>query len=159
MSQFDNTCYTVPEASTDDDDDGDGAVLDDLGSNATLENREHSDCTLDSDATTTTSSLERHLYRNRYRGSRSYGPQRVSVPILRSSRSREMTPQLGVFHEGPDREPQWGYFVPLSPHCFFSPPMQRRRYREKENDRNRRAVSYGGDVASSPQSATIPRAA
>ncbi|XP_070142795.1 tight junction protein ZO-1 isoform X2 [Drosophila kikkawai] len=31
--------------------------------------------------------------------------------------------------------------------------------KEKENDRNRRAVSYGGDIASSPQSATMPRAA
>ncbi|XP_065722423.2 tight junction protein ZO-3 isoform X12 [Drosophila suzukii] len=31
--------------------------------------------------------------------------------------------------------------------------------KEKENDRNRRAVSYGGDVTTSPQSATIPRAA
>nr|XP_044252280.1 uncharacterized protein LOC123003534 [Drosophila takahashii] len=31
--------------------------------------------------------------------------------------------------------------------------------KEKENDRNRRAVSYGGDVTSSPHSATIPRAA
>ncbi|XP_017104410.2 tight junction protein ZO-2 isoform X11 [Drosophila bipectinata] len=31
--------------------------------------------------------------------------------------------------------------------------------KEKENDRNRRAVSYGGDITSSPQSATIPRAA
>ncbi|XP_017104412.2 tight junction protein ZO-3 isoform X13 [Drosophila bipectinata] len=156
MSQFDNTCYTVPEASTDDDDD---RSVDDLGSNVTLENRHLSDGTLESDATTTTSSLERHMYRNRYRSSRSYGPQRVSMPMLRSSRSREMTPQLGMYHEGPDREPQWGYFVPLSPNCFFSPPMQRRRYREKENDRNRRAVSYGGDITSSPQSATIPRAA
>ncbi|KAH8292052.1 hypothetical protein KR054_004131, partial [Drosophila jambulina] len=139
MSQFDNTCYTVPEASTDDDD-----GVEDLGSNVTLENKDHSDCTLDSDATTTTSSLERHIYRNHFRCSRSYGPQRVSMPLLRSSRSREMTPQLGMYHEGPDRDPQWGYFVPLSPNCFFSPPMQRRRYREKENDRNRRAVSYGG---------------
>ncbi|XP_017031383.1 tight junction protein ZO-3 isoform X12 [Drosophila kikkawai] len=154
MSQFDNTCYTVPEGSTDDDD-----GVDDLGSNATLENKDHSDCTLDSDATTTTSSLERHIYRNQFRCSRSYGPQRVSMPLLRSSRSREMTPQLGMYHDGPDRDPQWGYFVPLSPNCFFSPPMQRRRYREKENDRNRRAVSYGGDIASSPQSATMPRAA
>lgn len=126
MSQFDNTCYTVPEASTDDDDDCGG---DDLGSNVTLENEDRSDCTLESDATTTTSSLERHMYRNRYRSSRSYGPQRVSMPMLRSSRSREMTPQMGMYHEGPDREPQWGYFVPLSPNCFFSPPMQRRRYR------------------------------
>ncbi|KAH8376350.1 hypothetical protein KR200_004252, partial [Drosophila serrata] len=139
MSQFDNTCYTVPEASTDDDD-----GVEDLGSNATLGNKDHSDCTVDSDATTTTSSLERHIYRNHFRCSRSYGPQRVSMPLLRSSRSREMTPQLGMYHEGPDRDPQWGYFVPLSPNCFFSPPMQRRRYREKENDRNRRAVSYGG---------------
>ncbi|KQS39456.1 uncharacterized protein Dere_GG17413, isoform E [Drosophila erecta] len=152
MSQFDYTCYTVPEGSTDDD-------CDELGSNATLENKDHSDCTLESDATTTTSSLERHRYRNRYRSTRSFGPQRVSMPVLGSSRSREMTPQLGVYHEGPDRDPQWGYFVPLSPNCFFSPPMQRRRYREKENDRNRRAVSYGGDVTSSPHSATIPRAA
>ncbi|XP_070072957.1 tight junction protein ZO-3 isoform X11 [Drosophila takahashii] len=155
MSQFDYTCYTVPEGSTDDDDGDD----DGRGSNVTLENKDHSDCTLESDATTTTSSLERHIYRNQYRCSRSYGPQRVSMPILRSSRSREMTPQLGMYHEGPDRDPQWGYFVPLSPNCFFSPPMQRRRYREKENDRNRRAVSYGGDVTSSPHSATIPRAA
>ncbi|XP_017123837.1 tight junction protein ZO-1 isoform X10 [Drosophila elegans] len=31
--------------------------------------------------------------------------------------------------------------------------------KEKENDRNRRAVSYGGDITSSPHSATIPRAA
>ncbi|KRK03211.1 tight junction protein ZO-1 isoform X12 [Drosophila yakuba] len=152
MSQYDYTCYTVPEGSTDDDDD-------ELGSNVTLENKDHSDCTLESDATTTTSSLERHIYRNRYRSNRSFGPQRVSMPILRTSQSREMTPQLGMYHEGPDRDPQWGYFVPLSPNCFFSPPMQRRRYREKENDRNRRAVSYGGDVTSSPHSATIPRAA
>ncbi|XP_017123829.1 tight junction protein ZO-1 isoform X3 [Drosophila elegans] len=151
MSQFDYTCYTVPEASTDDDDE--------LGSNDTLENKHHSDCTLESDATTTTSSLERHIHRNQFRCSRSFGPQRVSMPVLRSSRSREMTPQLGMYHEGPDRDPQWGYFVPLSPNCFFSPPMQRRRYREKENDRNRRAVSYGGDITSSPHSATIPRAA
>ncbi|XP_039495048.1 tight junction protein ZO-1 isoform X3 [Drosophila santomea] len=152
MSQYDYTCYTVPEGSTDDDDD-------ELGSNVTLENKDHSDCTLESDATTTTSSLERHIYRNRYRSNRSFGPQRVSMPILRTSQSREMTPQLGMYHEGPDRDPRWGYFVPLSPNCFFSPPMQRRRYREKENDRNRRAVSYGGDVTSSPHSATIPRAA
>ncbi|XP_022221137.2 tight junction protein ZO-1 isoform X3 [Drosophila obscura] len=158
MSQFDYTCYTVPECSTDDDDDG----HDDAGgSNETLGHKDHSDCTQESDATTTTSSLERrHIYRNQYRSSRSYGPQRTSMPVLRSSQSREMTPQLGMYHEGPETPPQWGYFVPLSPNCFFSPPMQRRRYREKENDRNRRAVSYGGgDTPSSIQSATIPRAA
>ncbi|XP_017073459.2 tight junction protein ZO-3 isoform X12 [Drosophila eugracilis] len=153
MSQYDYTCYTVPEGSSDDDEE------EEVGSNVTLENKGHSDCTLESDATTTTSSLERHIYRNQHRCSRSFGPQRVSMPLLRSSRSREVTPQLGMYHEGPDRDPQWGYFVPLSPNCFFSPPMQRRRYREKENDRNRRAVSYGGDVTSSPHSATIPRAA
>ncbi|KAH8369138.1 hypothetical protein KR009_002477, partial [Drosophila setifemur] len=139
MSQFDYTCYTVPECSTDDDD---GVY--ELGSNATLENKDHSDCTMESDATTTTSSMERHIYRNRHWCSTSYGPQRISMPALGSCRSREITPQLGIYHEGPEREPQLGYFVPLAPNCFFSPPMQRRRYREKENDRNRRAVSYGG---------------
>ncbi|XP_023034068.1 tight junction protein ZO-2 isoform X12 [Drosophila willistoni] len=159
MSQIDYTCYTVPECSSDDND-IDGGVGD-VGSDGTLENLGLSDCTQESDATTT-SSLEHQIYRNHhYRSTRSYGPQRVSMPMLRASHSREMTPQLGLYHEGPEQPPKWGYFVPLAPNCFFSPPMQRRRYREKENDRNRRAVSYGGGGggASSPQSATMPRAA
>ncbi|SPP84427.1 Hypothetical predicted protein, partial [Drosophila guanche] len=126
MSQFDYTCYTVPECSTDDDDDHN----DEVGSDGTLGHKDHSDCTQESDATTTTSSLERrHIYRSQYRSSgRSYGPQRASMPLLRSSQSREMTPQLGTYHEVPETPPQWGYFVPLSPNCFFSPPMQRRRF-------------------------------
>ncbi|XP_034488633.1 tight junction protein ZO-1 isoform X10 [Drosophila innubila] len=169
MSQIDYTCYTVPECSSDDDDDvnqnGRSRGRDD-SSDGTLENVLQSDCTLDSDATTT-SSMEHHhhIYRQNHRQqhqqqrNKRYAPQRISLPVLRAgSHSREPTPQLGVYHDGPEAAPQWGYFVPLSPNGFFSPPMQRRRFREKENDRNRRAVSYGGGV-SPPHCATIPRAA
>ncbi|XP_023173759.2 tight junction protein ZO-1 isoform X12 [Drosophila hydei] len=175
MSQIDYTCYTVPECSSDDDDDedvvhrnGNGNGNDngndddgDESSDGTLENVLQSDCTLDSDATTT-SSIEHHIYRKHQQHQqrhKRYAPQRVSMPALRAgSHSRELTPQLGIYHDGPEAAPQWGYFVPLAPNCFFSPPMQRRRFREKENDRNRRAVSYGG--GNSPtHCATIPRAA
>ncbi|XP_060648693.1 tight junction protein ZO-1 isoform X11 [Drosophila nasuta] len=170
MSQIDYTCYTVPECSSDDDDDDDEDVVHRRGhrrrddsSDGTLENVLQSDCTLDSDATTT-SSMEhhhhhhqhQHIYRQQVgRRNKRCAPQRISLPTL----TRELTPQLGVFHEGPETAPQWGYFVPLSPNGFLSPPMQR-RFREKENDRNRRAVSYGGgDGVSPPHCATIPRAA
>ncbi|KAL7727607.1 hypothetical protein ACLKA6_014953 [Drosophila palustris] len=163
MSQIDYTCYTVPECSSDDDDDvnrsGRGRGRDDT-SDGTLENVMQSD----SDATTTTSSMEQHhIYRQHHQRLRNkrFAPQRISLPVLRAgSHSREPTPQLGVYHDGqPEAAPQWGYFVPLSPGGFFSPPMQRRRFREKENDRNRRAVSYGGGGVSPPHCATIPRAA
>ncbi|KAH8311829.1 hypothetical protein KR044_008214, partial [Drosophila immigrans] len=174
MSQIDYTCYTVPECSSDDDADVVHRVhrrRRDDSSDGTLENVLQSDCTLDSDATTT-SSMEHHhphphshphdIYRQQQQTWRSkrYAPQRISLPTLRTgSQTREMTPQLGVFHEGQEAEPQWGYFVPLSPNGFLSPPMQRRRFREKENDRNRRAASYGGGGSSPPHCATIPRAA
>ncbi|XP_030246785.1 uncharacterized protein LOC108659784 isoform X2 [Drosophila navojoa] len=200
MSQIDYTCYTVPECSSDDDDDdpddndvvhrngngngngianghcnGNGNSNDDdrdESSDGTLENVLQSDCTLDSDATTT-SSLEHHIYRkhqqqhqqhhyHNHQRYKRYAPQRVSMPALRAagSHSRELTPQLGIYHDGPEAAPQWGYFVPLAPNCFFSPPMQRRHFREKENDRSRRAVSYGGGGGNSPtHCATIPRAA
>lgn len=142
MSQIDYSCYTVPECSSDDDDDDDvvhpngngncnGNDRDD-SSDGTLENVLQSDCTLDSDATTT-SSIEHHLYRKHnqhHQRHKRYAPQRVSLPVLRAgSHSRELTPQLGVYHDGPEAAPQWGYFVPLAPNCFFSPPMQRRRFR------------------------------
>ncbi|KAH8389096.1 hypothetical protein KR215_010642, partial [Drosophila sulfurigaster] len=165
MSQIDYTCYTVPECSSDDGDDDDDDRRchrrRDDSSDGTLENVLQSDCTLDSDATTT-SSMEhhhhhrQHIYRQQVgRRNKRCAPQRISLPTL----TRELTPQLGVFHEGPETAPQWGYFVPLSPNGFLSPPMQR-RFREKENDRNRRAVSYGGgDGVSPPHCATIPRAA
>ncbi|KAH8359141.1 hypothetical protein KR093_004601, partial [Drosophila rubida] len=173
MSQIDYTCYTVPECSSDDADDGlrrssgRGLRRGAESSDGTLENGLQSDCTLDSDATTTSSMEQQHLhhiYRQQLsRRSKRYAPQRVSLPTLRAGSQtpgRELTPQLGVFHEGPDAAPQWGYFVPLSPHGFLSPPLQRRRVREKENDRNRRAVSYGGGGGvSPPHCATIPRAA
>ncbi|XP_032596252.1 tight junction protein ZO-1 isoform X13 [Drosophila grimshawi] len=195
MSQIDYTCYTVPECSSDDNDDDDEDDDDDAvhrnrngncagngygqddSSDGTLENVLHSDCTLDSDATTT-SSIEQHhhIYRKHHQQqlrNKRYAPQRISLPILRAgSHTRELTPQLGVYHDvrseaaaaaaggiaSASAPPQWGYFVPLAPNCFFSPPMQRRRYREKENDRNRRAVSYGGGT-SPTHCATIPRAA
>lgn len=155
MSQIDYTCYTVPECSSDEDDvmirtaNAMGVRRGsrpengrDDSSDGTLENVLHSDGTLeDSDATTTTSSLEHHVYRQQQRlrlRSQRYGPQRISLPTLRagsaasaaaSSHSRELTPQLGVYHDGSEAEPQWGYFLPLAPNCFFSPPMHRRRFR------------------------------
>lgn len=152
MSQIDYTCYTVPECSSDEDDvmirtsrrgSGQSGHGRDDSSDGTLENVLHSDGTLeDSDATTTTSSLEHHVYRQQQRQrlrSQRYGPQRISLPTLRagsggsaatSSHSRELTPQLGVYHDGTEAaEPQWGYFLPLAPNCFFSPPMHRRRFR------------------------------
>ncbi|KAM7359564.1 zonula occludens-like protein polychaetoid isoform 5-T5 [Cochliomyia hominivorax] len=56
------------------------------------------------------------------------------------------------------QSPQLGYFVPFAPNCYFSPPVQRKRYGDKENDRNRRAVSYGG-ITNSTSMSTLPRAA
>lgn len=146
MSQIDYTCYTVPECSSDDDvvngsgyRNGHDRGRDD-SSDGTLENVLHSDCTLDSDATTTSSMEHHQIFRQNHRQlqqqqqhqlrKKRCAPQRISLPALRSgSHSREPTPQLGVFHNGLEAAPQWGYFVPLSPNGFLSPPMQRRGLR------------------------------
>lgn len=137
MSHIDYTCYTVPECSSDEDETmirrrvnpmGMGMSAANDSSDGTLENALHTE--EDSDATTTTSSMEQHYQRQQWRQQqqqqrlRYAAPQRISLP------TRELTPQLGVYHDpGSDAEPQWGYFLPLAPNCFFSPPMQRRRTR------------------------------
>ncbi|XP_017847322.2 tight junction protein ZO-2 isoform X11 [Drosophila busckii] len=150
MSHLDYTCYTVPECSSDE-----HIKQDDASDASTLENAEDSDVT-------SSSSMEHYHYRKVQQRHKRYAPQpqRISMPALRAcSYTRELTPQLGVYHD-PEAEaaPQWGYFVPLAPNCYLSPPLQRRTLRETENDRNRRAVSYGGSI-SPPHCATIPRAA
>ncbi|XP_030373869.1 tight junction protein ZO-1 isoform X10 [Scaptodrosophila lebanonensis] len=163
MSQGKKVCYTLPECSSDENEMADSPK--DSASDDTLENAVHSgysceNCALDSDATNT-SSLGNNIDCMRRHRSRHYASarSRVSLPVYRGSCSREPTPQLGAYFDPYQAggAPQWGYFVPLPANGFFSPPMQRRCYREEENDRNRRAKSYGG--ASSPHSATIPRAA
>ncbi|XP_037943099.1 uncharacterized protein LOC119675952 [Teleopsis dalmanni] len=163
MSQIDYTahnftCYTVHECSSDDD-------LRNVVELIDTESNTLSQYSLDS-AASTSSSIDINILRKQQNLQRKYHKKvftssmsptkRVSMPII--PHNNDLLPQQDAYHfvNSPETSLQIGYFVPLAPNCFFSPPLQRRRFREKENDRNRRAVSYGG---TSPNSTTLPRAA
>uniref|UniRef100_A0A1A9Z6E8 Uncharacterized protein n=1 Tax=Glossina pallidipes TaxID=7398 RepID=A0A1A9Z6E8_GLOPL len=134
------TCYTVPECSADEDE------TNHYGSRLTVESSDSS----------SSSSIDRNIlrkhcqtikYHKKFFDTHLNVQERLSMPsMLEKSRANSL---------------QLGYFVPFTAtHCYFSPPVQRRRYREKENERNRRAVSYGGITDNNARTdTTLPRAA
>lgn len=135
------TCYTVPECPSDenvdenDDDEQETEVEDDrkdhdiYGSRYSMASTE-----------TTSSSLDNNILRKHHQHHVKYqkkffnpyaSPQRTSMPLLASG-----IPQLGSFHyvnigeiQQTPSSPQLGYFVPFSPNCYFSPPVERKRSR------------------------------
>ncbi|XP_046804202.1 dual specificity protein kinase splA-like [Lucilia cuprina] len=179
------TCYTVPECSSNDELELPG---ENYGSQCSLNSTESTTSSIDNNIlrkhhqqikyykkffnpyVTATTAQQQHQ-------------QRISMPLIVTTNSlntNQLHPynhyvnspyqlQLLQQHQqhqqfqeqhirGQTQSPQLGYFVPFAPNCYFSPPVQRKRYRDKENDRNRRAVSYGG-ITNSTSMTTLPRAA
>uniref|UniRef100_A0A1A9WH05 Uncharacterized protein n=1 Tax=Glossina brevipalpis TaxID=37001 RepID=A0A1A9WH05_9MUSC len=135
------TCYTVPECSADEDD----------------ANHYSSQLTLKSSHSSTSSSIDRNILRKHCQTIK-YHKKFFDTHHL-NVQERLSTPP--VLKKCGTNSLQFGYFVPFTAtNCYFSPPVQRRRYREKENERNRRAVSYGGITTNNARSdTTLPRAA
>ncbi|XP_065361995.1 uncharacterized protein pyd isoform X11 [Calliphora vicina] len=173
------TCYTVPECSSNDELEFQG---ENYGSQCSLNSTESTTSSIDNNI------LRKHhqqikyykKFFNPYVTATSTQQQRISLPLMMGSNSLNSAQlqtyqhymnspyqrQLQQQQQFQDQQqhcisaqsPQLGYFVPFAPNCYFSPPVQRKRYRDKENDRNRRAVSYGG-ITNSTSMSTLPRAA
>ena len=135
------TCYTVPECSSSEDDHE--VDEDDVGEEEETETDElelvQAEMRYDSYNSLHydggNEAFDNTILRNQYMHQKyhrkhiePYG--RISMPSMLMT-SREMTPQLGAYHDpnNPNNPAQLGYFVPLGPNCYFSPPMQRRRFR------------------------------
>lgn len=116
------TCYTLPECSSDEADNDDASQL-----------STHSSLT---STASTVSSIDNNIWRNEM-PHKNYKKrqQRISMPTMMTMRRPEMLmnampPQLGTYHDpNGNGAAQWGYFLPLASNCFFSPPVQRKRYR------------------------------
>ncbi|XP_067643044.1 tight junction protein ZO-1 isoform X3 [Eurosta solidaginis] len=131
-------CYTVPEYPGDDDrvnvDSSTETPYDSMDSHNT------------SDTETMVPPTETQVFRKQKQQRRYY--RKMYMPEIVPTERHSMLIPLST--------PQLGYFVTCAPSPYFNTPYQHLCYREKENDRNRRAVSYAG---AEPNLSSLPRAA
>lgn len=147
------TCYTVPECSSNDELElrpgDDGTAI--YGSQESLNSTESTTSSIDNNI------LRKHHQQIKYY-KKFFNPyvtsmqqQRISMPLMMNSMnsSQQLTPyqhyvnlpyqrqqlppqfsdQQHMQQRSSVQSPQLGYFVPFAPNCYFSPPVQRKRYR------------------------------